>query len=102
MRATIGKLLLQHVSQSCALLLEMFLLWARAADELGLVSYDSKHVTPELVAKRMVGLSFCTCCALLIDEVEEFSHKVSGNRQFKVIKVHADVEEQVGSYLLRC
>ena len=32
---------------------------------------------PEFIAEGMAGLSFCTHCALSIDEVDELSHKIS-------------------------
>ena len=31
---------------------------------------------PEFVAEGMAGLSFCACCALSTEEVDELSHKV--------------------------
>ena len=36
---------------------------------------------PRFVSEGMAGLSSCAHCALLNDEVDEFSHKVSENRQ---------------------
>ena len=52
--------------------------------------YYAYHTTlswPEFVAEGMAGLSFCTRCALLIDEVDELSHKISENRHnLKLLK----------------
>ena len=46
-----------------------------------------------------IGLSFCTH-TLLIDELNKISHKICESTQFKVVKVHTDVEQHVESYLL--
>ena len=45
--------------------------------------YYTKHTMlpwPEFIAERTAGLTFCVCCALLIDEVDELSHKLSESR----------------------
>ena len=54
------------------------------------------------VTKGTAGLSFCTRCALLIDEVDKLNHKISEKTQFKVVKAHTDAEQQVENYLLMC
>ena len=52
--------------------------------------YYAYHTTlswPEFVTEGMAGLSFCTHCALSIDEVNELSHKISEKRHnLKLLK----------------
>ena len=47
----------------------------------------------------MTSLNFCARRVLSIHEVNQLSHTVSENRQFKVVEVHTDVEQQVSTYL---
>ena len=42
---------------------------------------------PEFVAEGTAGLNFCARCTLLIDEVDELSHKIGENRhKLKLLK----------------
>ena len=68
-------------------------------------TYHTYHTTlwPEFVAKGMVGWNFCTCCALLIHEVDKLSQYISKNtHKLNLLKRIQMWSSQVGSYLLRC
>ena len=54
--------------------------------------YHTALLCPLFVTEGTAGLSFCARCALLMDQVDELSHKISENKQLKVIKAHTDVE----------
>ena len=62
-------------------------------------AYHTMLLWPWFVTEGTAGLSFCSHCALSIDEVDELNHKISENRQFKVVKTHTGVEQQVGTRL---
>ena len=66
------------------------------------VLHLSHNPVVAMVMTGIAGLSFCAHCAILIDEADEFSHKKSENRQLKLVKAHADVEQQVETKLLMC
>ena len=63
--------------------------------------YHTTLLWSEFVAERMAGLNLFVSCALSIDEFNKLSQKVNENGdRLKVVKVHRDVEQQVGNYLL--
>ena len=50
-------------------------------------TYHMIILWPWFITEGMVGLSFYTCCAILIDKVIELIHKISENRHnLKLLK----------------
>ena len=50
-------------------------------------AYHVMLVWLQFITEGTAGLSFCTCCSLLIDEVDELSHKISRNKHtLKLLK----------------
>ena len=51
-------------------------------------AYHTTLLWLHFVTEGMAGLSFCSCYALLIDEVNELSHKISENRHSSKLLKH--------------